>query len=479
MDRSARPTARRSPPAPIASSTARQLADSGIRDEKFQRDTYRVVGGARGTFNEDWNYEISANYGKFKEDTTTFGYLDRQRFMLSLDAGRQPGHRPDPVPLAVRSGDGQRRLPVPAVQERGRTAARLAADIAACVPYNPFGGQIYSAAARLLHLQCPSQGVADAVRRARLRRRRFRASCSNCPAARSASCSAANIARKRLATQNDDFVETGFTNAVIIGEFDPPTFTVKEAFGEIRIPIAEGHAVLRRADRQRRWPRVRVQHGSIGTVWTYNVGGEWAPVRDLRFRGNYGQAVRAPNVSETGFPAVPNFAPGFVDPCSSGNIGASQPRPTARAATWLRRDDLGPALPSLVFGRTTSATSLPIYQRQQPGPRAGELGLARRSARCSSRAARASRQRRLVQDQGEGRDRLARRADDRQQLLRSAALTTCFCGLFARFAGRAPARSASSRVGSSRQLADLGGRQLRQLSRARASTRSRLSRQHR
>src|SRR5262249_10209272 len=41
---------------------ARNLLDAGIRDEDFVRKTYRVVGGARGTFNDDWSYEISANY---------------------------------------------------------------------------------------------------------------------------------------------------------------------------------------------------------------------------------------------------------------------------------------------------------------------------------------------------------------------------------------------------------------------------------
>ncbi|HYC94583.1 MAG TPA: TonB-dependent receptor plug domain-containing protein, partial [Sphingomicrobium sp.] len=118
--------------------TARHLADSGIRDEKFQRDTYRIVGGVRGNFNDDWNYEVSVNYGKMKEDTTTFGYLDRQRFMLSLDAGRNPvtgqiqcRSQFDPLsatPFTLGFTPAQ----IAAQQ------ARLAADIAACVPYNPF-----------------------------------------------------------------------------------------------------------------------------------------------------------------------------------------------------------------------------------------------------------------------------------------------------------------------------------------------------
>jgi outer membrane receptor protein involved in Fe transport len=59
----------------------------------------------------------------------------------------------------------------------------------------------------------------------------------------------------------------------------------------------------------------------VGTVYSYNAGVDWAPVRDLRLRGNYSRAVRAPNVSETGFPLVPNFFNGFVDPCNPAVIG--------------------------------------------------------------------------------------------------------------------------------------------------------------
>ena len=101
-----------------------------------------------------------------------------------------------------------------------------------------------------------------------------------------------------------------------------------------------GHALLRRADASAAPARVADYQGGVGTVWAYNAGVDWAPVRDLRFRANYSRAVRAPNVSETGFPLVPNFAPGFPDPCSSGNIGNDPTvRPTARptsgrAARW-------------------------------------------------------------------------------------------------------------------------------------------------
>ena len=43
----------------------RNLIDLGYRAEAAKRETYRIVGGVKGTFNDDWRYEISANYGEF------------------------------------------------------------------------------------------------------------------------------------------------------------------------------------------------------------------------------------------------------------------------------------------------------------------------------------------------------------------------------------------------------------------------------
>ena len=95
--------------------------------------------------------------------------------------------------------------------------------------------------------------------------------------------------------------------------------------------------------------------GAVGTVWTWNYGGEWAPVRGFRFRGNYGKSVRVPNLSETGFPQVFNFAPGFVDPCQVGAISANPNRAANCAA------DLGSLAPLAAITR-----SLPIYSGSNP-----------------------------------------------------------------------------------------------------------------
>ncbi|MBC6981186.1 TonB-dependent siderophore receptor [Caulobacter sp. 17J80-11] len=59
-------------------------------------------------------------------------------------------------------------------------------------------------------------------------------------------------------------------------------------------------------------------YSSIGEVWTYKIGGEYAPVDWLRFRGVYNEATRAPSVFEL-FQAGDQGFPSFTDPCRSAN----------------------------------------------------------------------------------------------------------------------------------------------------------------
>ena len=110
-----------------------------------------------------------------------------------------------------------------------------------------------------------------------------------------------------------------FLNA--LQTFDPDAFEVKEAFGELRVPLLKDvpfmHALTALGA-----VRVSSYNGATGTVWAYNGGVEWSPIQDIRFRANYGRAVRAPNYTETSGPLGQNFAPGFQDPCRSGSLGA-------------------------------------------------------------------------------------------------------------------------------------------------------------
>jgi outer membrane receptor protein involved in Fe transport len=332
--------------------TARNLLDVGIRDEKFRRDTKRIVGGVRGNFNEDWSYEISANYGRFDEDISVDGFLDKQKFMLAMDAGL------DPVTNTIRCRsqfDPTAAVPLTRAldaTQQALTAARLAADIAACVPYNPFGYNPAGNAAAVNYFSY------NAHKKAWLSQLDFlgfvngdSSQLFQLPGGPVSFALGAEYRRERARYNDDDFAQTGLTNGVIIGEFKPPSFIVKEAFGEINVPILKDTKLFQDLTLTAAG-RVSDYKGAVGTVWTWNYGGEWAPVVGLRFRGNYGKAVRVPNLSETGFPNVFNFANQFQDPCQTPVTGN-------RIANC--QADLGPLYPLAPISR-----SLPIYSGSNP-----------------------------------------------------------------------------------------------------------------
>lgn len=297
---------------------ARSLLDLGVRDEKSERETYRIVGGLRGTFNDDWNYEISGNYGKVNEDTTILGNINQQRFLLSLDAARDPA-------------TGQIRCrsqfdPTAAIDYIGtpESAALLSADVSACVPYNPFGAPDNSAARQYI--------VQDTVSNATLDQFDVLGFVSGdlsqlfeLPGGPVSFAIGGEYRREKVFYQADPLVEQGFTFYNALPTFDPPKFEVKEAFGELRIPILRDVPFFEELTVSGAG-RISDYTGATGTVYAYNAGVEWQPIQDIRFRGNYGRSVRAPNVSETGFPLTQNFAPGFQDPCRSLNIGSNQNR---------------------------------------------------------------------------------------------------------------------------------------------------------
>ncbi|MEQ1731797.1 MAG: TonB-dependent receptor, partial [Vicinamibacterales bacterium] len=108
---------------------------------------------------------------------------------------------------------------------------------------------------------------------------------------------------------------------------------VFELFTEVRLPLLEDQtfAKLLSVDAAYRYS----DYNSGTTTETYKFGGEWAPVEDIRFRGSFQHAVRAPNIIEL-FASQGGglFNLGF-DPCDNVNNGADPvPAQCIGANTW-------------------------------------------------------------------------------------------------------------------------------------------------
>lgn len=305
-------------------SLRKNWTEFGIRDERIERETWRVVAGLKGDFNDDWTYEISGNYGEFKESNLIKGNINLQRYLLALDTTRNGAGQ-----IVCRSSiDPAARIPY---QGADGDPALLAADVAACVPLNPFGDGASSAEARKYVTQTTSaqgkitQFVASGFVAGDL------SQLFELPGGPIAFSLGAEYRRETNYYDLDDLTQRGYAFYNAIPEFTAPAFEVKEVFGEVSIPLLKdmpfAHALTVTAS-----GRIADYKGATGTVYTYSTGVDYAPIEDLRLRASYSRSVRAPNLSELYSEQSQNFAPGFSDPCSARNIGQGSSTRAANCA---------------------------------------------------------------------------------------------------------------------------------------------------
>lgn len=288
----------------------RNWVDFGIRDEAIRRETYRAVVGVRGDFNDDWNYELSVNYGEHREKNVVKGNVNVQRYLLGIDTTRDAAGN-----IVCRS-----KLNPAGTVDYGADAAILAADIAACVPINPFGQGSVSQAARNYVLM-------DTVATGKIKQ--FVASgfvagdtsaWFELPGGPVGFSVGGEYRREKVYYDLDELTQQGYAFYNAIPTFRAPAFEVKELYGEISVPILKDVPFFKELTANASG-RVSDYKGATGTVYTWGTELTWTPVQDIRFRGTYNKAIRAPNVVDLYSEQSQNFAPAPNDPCSLRNIG--------------------------------------------------------------------------------------------------------------------------------------------------------------
>ncbi|WP_461343864.1 TonB-dependent receptor plug domain-containing protein [Brevundimonas sp. GN22] len=98
------------------------------------------------------------------------------------------------------------------------------------------------------------------------------------------------------------------TETNLVGEYD-----VSEIFAELRIPLISN--VPGFDDLSFEGAVRQSKYGTAGETTAYKAALNWSPISDVRFRGTYGQAVRAPNISEL-YTAGQVGGGWLADPCN-------------------------------------------------------------------------------------------------------------------------------------------------------------------
>jgi outer membrane receptor protein involved in Fe transport len=301
----------------------KNLADLGGRGEDAKRETTRFVVGVGGDMSDTWKYDVSVNWGQFKEDTRVTGNLDLQRFALAMDAAQGPNGivcRSQIDPDAAYSYDDSNPVAV----------ARLPTDIAECQPMNPFGEGNISPAARNYVLQ-------DTTSTAKITEFVVSASITgdssawfSLPAGPVGVAFGVEHRTEDVFFEADELVSSGLTFYNALPLLDPPKQKVDEVFTEFRVPLLNEKPGARELTLNLA-ARYADYNGATGGVLAYNGGLEWAPVEGVRLRAGLARAVRAPSLVDLYSEQSQNFAD-IEDPCAAHNIGGGSPTRAANCA---------------------------------------------------------------------------------------------------------------------------------------------------
>ncbi|AQR75255.1 TonB-dependent receptor domain-containing protein [Sphingomonas sp. LM7] len=301
-------------------SLRRNWVDLGTRDEQMKRELYRGVLGIKGDLGSDWSYDVSANYSEHKESSVITGNVNTQRYLLALDTTTNGAGQ-----IVCRS----QVTPAYAGDDVAGNAAQLAADVAACVPLNPFGQGSVSQAA-LNYLVTPTTAVGKSTQ--------FVASgfvSGNLPITLPGGAIGVSVGaeyrKETLSYDLDDLTQAGYAFYNAIPSFTSPAFEVKEVFGEISLPLIKDVTLLQELTINGSG-RIADYQGGAGTVYAFSGGATWRPVRDLLLRGSYSKSVRAPYLGDLYSVPGQNFTPAPSDPCSTRNINTGSATREANCA---------------------------------------------------------------------------------------------------------------------------------------------------
>ncbi|HTN14389.1 MAG TPA: TonB-dependent receptor [Sphingomonadaceae bacterium] len=278
----------------------------GMITNVHNRDLFNVEAGLRGELGSKFDWSVFGQFGK------------------SNDYGRS-----DNVPLAKNLIYASE---VITDTNGDPICANEAARKAGCVPFNIFANEI-----------------SDEARDYILHTRRYKALNSlvsfggqiqgdafELPAGPVRLAAGAEYRKEGLKTIDDPLSLNGEASHAATWRDPHPdidvSFEVAEAFAEVHVPLLAAMPFMHELSVDGAY---RYSHyNTIGTTGAWKIGGLWAPVADLRFRGSVSRSVRAPNLFELFGPTSSSLT-NPSDPCEVGQYNSSAQRAANCAALGI------------------------------------------------------------------------------------------------------------------------------------------------
>lgn len=271
----------------------RRLVEFGPRTGDTTRDMYRMVVGFDGTlFDDKFRWDVSYNFGKTTENQSSNGQVNVANFRNAL---------------AVMTDTAD-------LNGNGLTTDLICIDAEArangCVPANIFGaGNISQGAINYINAQGTFQtGITQQVIQGNISGSLF-----ELPGGPLGIAAGVEYRRESSFSDNDALTNIG-GNA---GNALPDTsgsFNVIEGFLEVKAPLLADVPFFKLLEVG---GSIRVgDYNTIGNIVSYSGSATWQPIDDIRIRGTYSRAVRAPNIGELFAGRSQTFPSGLTDPCT-------------------------------------------------------------------------------------------------------------------------------------------------------------------
>ena len=243
--------------------------DIGIFDARIRNNTYRGVLSLDGKLGGSWKWNAYYQYGQTNISNRTTGVSIVQNLNRAADAVVNPA--------------------------TGAIVCRstLSNPTDGCVPLNVFGAGSPSAAA--VNFVTGAGAFSDLTIRQHAAAASIQGDLLSTWAGPVTAVLGAEYRRESARQSTDPISAAGGYNVgaglPIQGSFD-----VKEAFGEIAIPLAKDARFAK--DLELNGAVRYTDYSTSGSVVTWKVGGSYAPTGDIRFRGTVSRDIRAPNIGE-------------------------------------------------------------------------------------------------------------------------------------------------------------------------------------
>ena len=285
----------------------RRNVEGGPRRADFQHTSFRGVLGVQGDLGKVWSYDGFFQYGRVNYTQVFTNEVANSKLLRALDVIDDPR--------------------TPAADSICRSA--LDGTDPSCVPYNLFGGEgavsqaavEYIAGIGIMKAQTSEQ-VANLSFTGQLGEYGIQTPWAEDGVGVNIGAEYRNESFELVpdqAFQSGDLNGQGGATLPTTGDF-----RVLEWFAEAQLPIVQNGFIddlsLNVGYRKSFY---RTSAGRKYDTNTFKIGVEFAPIRDIRFRGAYNRAVRAPNIQELFDPIAVGLS-GSNDPCAGHVIQANE-----------------------------------------------------------------------------------------------------------------------------------------------------------